>query len=329
MASLLSFPSKSPLLRRISSVPSSPHYTICGAGAVGLSLCLFLLIKTSTPPSNITLIDPDLTYARNLACLSAGGVRTALTVPENVAAGLEGLKYYRDGGWVNDVNVVGERHGMGRGDTDVNGDTLQFQEGGYMFLSSTDEGMDSLKHTSRIRQSLGLPPSTIFSDPSSLSSAYPYLNVSDLKGGAVTEGDGWFDPYSFITSTMKLVKTLGVNVITGQVVQAKLEPKGTLTSVEVSPTGVGNATSFDSTLALLKSSCANACIPRHCLLFGHSFQFAFLTVITAAGGSWRTGWRVSAILGALRIFLVYLPVLKFGWFIRRISEASSLELNQT
>ena len=190
------------------------------------------------------MIDPDLTYARNSACLSAGGVRTAFTVPENVAAGLEGLKYYRDGGWVNDVNEAGERHGMGRGDTDVNGDTLQFQEGGYMFLSSTDEGMDSLKHTSKIRQSLGLPPSTIFSDPSSLSSAYPYLNVSDLKGGAVTEGDGWFDPYSFITSTMKLVKNLGVNVITGQVVQAKLEPEGTLTSVKVDPSEAGK-TSFD------------------------------------------------------------------------------------
>ena len=157
---------------------------------------------------------------------------------------MEGLKYYRDGGWVNDVNEAGERHGMGRGDTDVNGDTLQFQEGGYMFLSSTDEGMDSLKHTSKIRQSLGLPPSTIFSDPSSLSSAYPYLNVSDLKGGAVTEGDGWFDPYSFITSTMKLVKNLGVNVITGQVVQAKLEPEGTLTSVKVDPSEAGK-TSFD------------------------------------------------------------------------------------
>ena len=67
----------------------------------------------------------------------------------------------------------------------------------------------------------------------------------------------------------------------------------------------------------------------HCLLVGHFLQFAVLTEITAAVGSWRAGWRISAVLGVLRVFFVYVPVLKFAWFVRGvISEASLPKLNK-
>ncbi|GMI10293.1 hypothetical protein TrRE_jg11790, partial [Triparma retinervis] len=137
---------------------------------------------------------PHRTFARNSACLSAGGVRTAFTVKENVLAGMEGLSYYRDGGWERQLHEAKGRHGGGRGEgRGTEGGRLQFQEGGYMFLAGTSAGMDALAGTSEMREGLGLGPSVIMEGGGKVEQEYPYIDAKDLEGAAVTKGDGWFD----------------------------------------------------------------------------------------------------------------------------------------
>eukprot|EP00520_Triparma_pacifica_P010822 CAMPEP_0118654496 /NCGR_PEP_ID=MMETSP0785-20121206/12427_1 /TAXON_ID=91992 /ORGANISM="Bolidomonas pacifica, Strain CCMP 1866" /LENGTH=207 /DNA_ID=CAMNT_0006547173 /DNA_START=173 /DNA_END=794 /DNA_ORIENTATION=+ len=199
----------------------TPSVIISGGGAIGLSLPS-TSSPPSLPPSSITILDPGHpNHTRNSAVLSAGGVRTAFTIEENVRAGKEGLEWFRDGGWERQIQSVHSSIGNPTSQSIVSEITpsptspssiLQFQPGGYMFLTSTKEGLSSLHKTSKIRQSHNLAPSLIL-PPDKLSSQYPYLNTSDLLGASITAGDGWFDPWTYITQTSKFLQSLGVTII--------------------------------------------------------------------------------------------------------------------
>ena len=172
-----------------------------GGGAVGLSTALHLLQAPSCQTPKITVVERDFSYARNSAALSAGGVRSQFSLKENVECSLYGLEVFKKGGLNKLISGIGGEEGASAADdadVDVDEVDVQFMEGGYLFLASSEEGEKRLKTNLRMQQELG-SESSVMMGPNELRSAFPYLNADDLRVGCFSKIDGWLDPYSFLT----------------------------------------------------------------------------------------------------------------------------------
>ena len=126
---------------------SQPRIVILGGGAIGLSTALHLLQSPSPP--EVTIVERDFSYARNSAALSAGGVRTQFSLRENVECSLYGLDVFKDGGLGRLIK------GVGGGDAQAEPIDVQFMQGGYLFLASSEDGEQRLRSNLDMQRGCG------------------------------------------------------------------------------------------------------------------------------------------------------------------------------
>jgi glycine/D-amino acid oxidase-like deaminating enzyme len=149
------------------SISTSNNTTlIIGGGPIGLSTAYHL--ATSSPDTNITVIERDPTYARASATLSAGGIRQQFSLKQNVQMSMYGRDFLRS---TNELLRVDDE------EVDV-----QFQEKGYLFLASTEQGADIMRRNNQIQVDEGADIKLL--DCKELKKRFPWLNTEDILLGS-------------------------------------------------------------------------------------------------------------------------------------------------
>lgn len=166
-------------------VSSQREVVVIGGGAMGSSIGLHLALSGLT---NVVVIERDKSYRKASSTLSAGGIRQQFSVKENVLMSSYGAEFLK--------NI----HSLGIEDSER--PDVQFHENGYLFLASKPE---ILEENNRLQQSCGVDWVHLFNQ-SQLKDKFPWLNVNGVSVGSFgSSNEGYFDPWSFITSMKKKV----------------------------------------------------------------------------------------------------------------------------
>ncbi|EED88199.1 hypothetical protein THAPSDRAFT_264439, partial [Thalassiosira pseudonana CCMP1335] len=194
---------------------------IVGGGPVGLSTAYHLATShRENDGSSITIVERDPTYCRASATLSAGGIRQQFSPKQNVEMSLYGRDFLRNAGSLLKDEI-----------------DLQFQEHGYLFLSSTLEGKEQMIQNNKVQRSAGCTDIHLL-EPEQLHQKFPWLNTSDiLLGSSSSSGEGWFDPWLLIRGLKRKCQSMGVKFVQGYPISSvRDEEDGRVLSVDVNVT---------------------------------------------------------------------------------------------
>jgi glycine/D-amino acid oxidase-like deaminating enzyme len=173
---------------------------IVGGGVVGLSAAFHIAEKS--PGASVCVVEKDSTYTKASAVLSAGGIRQQFSGAENIAMSLYGIDFIRN---TERLKVDGE---------DL--PDMQFMEGGYLFLGP-ERSVGVMQENNAVQHEMGCDWIHLL-PPDELKATFPWLMTDDLALGSYgTKNEGWFDPWSLISSLRQKVKTQGVTIVQGNV----------------------------------------------------------------------------------------------------------------
>ncbi|KAJ9454830.1 4-methylaminobutanoate oxidase (formaldehyde-forming) [Diplonema papillatum] len=174
---------------------------VLGGGVMGSSTAMWL--AKTVPGIRVAVVERDPTYKSASSVLAAGGIRQQFSNRENILLSQESLRYYR-------------QH--------VFGPSFPFKEFGYLTLSDTATGRQTLVENAEIQQSLGARTVLLDGGPS-IQQRFPYVTddfAARLTAGTFGEADeGWFDPCMLLNHFRTEAKGAGVTYIHGAAVGLK------------------------------------------------------------------------------------------------------------
>ena len=211
------------LLQGVAHRGSDPFIDILivGGGPVGSSTAYHLSKLRNNNGNGITVLESDPTYQSSSAMYSAGGIRQQFSLEENIRMSLYGRDFLRRAHKTLKSQAVP--------DVDV-----QFQEHGYLFLTSSESGVLQMTENHQTQRQAGCTTTRLLS-PDQLKEKFPWLNTEDLLLGSFgTTGEGWFDPWAYIQGLKEKNKEMGVKYLHSTVAGSKrdLETKRIL-SVDI------------------------------------------------------------------------------------------------
>jgi FAD-dependent oxidoreductase domain-containing protein 1 len=182
---------------------------IVGGGVMGAATAFFLAREHA---AQVTVIERDPAYRMASSSLSASSIRMQFSTPVNIALSQASLAFYRTIGHELMVDGVAPDIGL--------------TEPGYLFLATT-AGADTLRANRAIQAAHGAQVDLLA--PADLAARFPWLAVDDIALGAhgrsdARSGEGWFDGYSVLTALRRKAGALGVQFVTGEVVDLGSTP---------------------------------------------------------------------------------------------------------
>lgn len=114
---------------------------------------------------------------------------------------------------------------------DYHGD-IEFKQGGYLILASSDRELDQFKKNVALQNSLGIHSQVI-----SLEDAreiVPFLDTSSLTGATYYEKDGHLNPFTTLDAFVQACKRLGVHYMTHTEVISITQQSGRVTGLVTS-----------------------------------------------------------------------------------------------
>ena len=175
------------------------HYdvVIVGGAIVGSSTAYFL--RKNGFKGSVAVIEKDPTYARACTPLSWGGIRGQFSTPENILLSGFTLRLIR--GLKQEFGAEAD---------------ISFREKGYLVLAS-EGSVPVLMGNAHLQNSMGVD--TVLFDRNELAKKYPYANFDGIAMGSWGRtGEGWFDPYGFLTLIRRGAVAKGVDYIADEVV---------------------------------------------------------------------------------------------------------------
>jgi sarcosine oxidase, subunit beta len=133
---------------------------IAGAGAIGASIAYHLAERGA---QNVVLVDKG-TVASGATAKAMGGVRQQFSTAAEVVLAQESIRFFESLG------------------------TPFFDQVGYVFVATTDEGLAELEERRALQAGLGVPAERVDAG------AIPGLNVDDVVGAVACWSDGCADP---------------------------------------------------------------------------------------------------------------------------------------
>ncbi|WP_322997283.1 FAD-binding oxidoreductase [Castellaniella sp.] len=173
---------------------------IAGGAAIGSAAAYFLTADAGFSGS-VAVIEADASYQFCATALSAASIRHQFSTPENIRMSLFGTQFLRR----FSQNMA------------VDGDCPDpaFHEGGYLFLASAS-GLQTLHNNHQLQSSLGADIALL--NPAQLQTRYPWLNTSDLAGGALgLSGEGWLDAYGMMQGMRRKAIAQGASYLHNKV----------------------------------------------------------------------------------------------------------------
>lgn len=169
---------------------------IAGGAIVGSSTAYFLRKQGFT--GSIAIVEKDMSFQRCCTALSAGGIRQQFSTPENIALSTFGLKLIR--------NLKAE---FGP-EADVS-----FREYGYLIMAS-GAGVPILEANHAVQIAHGAD--NVMLDGTGLAKEFPWLNAEGVAAGCFgRSGEGWVDPYLFMSLVRKAAVARNVKVVNAEV----------------------------------------------------------------------------------------------------------------
>jgi len=160
---------------------------IVGGGIVGLSTAYYL---AQAGCREVVLLERDL-LAQASTGLSVGGIRQQFSHPANIMLSQESIKVFEN---------FQEEFGQ-----DIN-----FRQVGYLFLAQKEKTWQEFLAGVKLERDYGVRVEVY--SLQEIEHRWPYLNVSDLKGGTYTPRDGYADPYLAAMGFARGARELGVHL---------------------------------------------------------------------------------------------------------------------
>jgi len=161
---------------------------IIGGGIMGLSTAYHLAQRGI---SDVVILEKDL-LAQASTGLSVGGIRQQFSHPANIRLSQESVRVFE------------------RFEQEFGVD-IRFRQVGYLFLAQKQETWNEFLANVETQRRLGVPVEILSAEEVKL--AWPYLNVSDVKGGTFGPKDGYADPYQVAMGFANSARKLSVRIV--------------------------------------------------------------------------------------------------------------------
>ncbi len=177
-------------------------------GAVTGAATAWWLTKLA-PGLTVTVIEKDPSYARSATALSVASVRQQFSNPVNVEISRFGVGFIRDF-----ADHVGPEGGV---------PSLGLKENGYLFMSGTPEGAQTLEQLAAMQRGLGAATEVL--GPEALARRFPWMRFDDVTAGSIGARDeGWFDNMGLLNGFRAAARARGAVFLADRV--TGLERKG-------------------------------------------------------------------------------------------------------
>jgi glycine/D-amino acid oxidase-like deaminating enzyme len=158
---------------------------VAGGGAIGASIAYHLALGGAR---DIVLVD-RATIASGSTGKAMGGIRQQFSTAAEVRLARESIAFFEDLG------------------PDL------FQQVGYLFLATTEEGLRSLEERRALQAGLGVPVERL--NQREVEELAPGVFAGDVLGGVVCRQDGIADPPRVTRELVRRLVELGVDVLEG------------------------------------------------------------------------------------------------------------------
>lgn len=231
---------------------------IIGGGVMGSSIAYHL--ARAGAAADVTVVEPDPTYAYAATPRAVGGVRLQQGLRQNLQMSLYGLEVYTHfSDYIKGAPV----------DYDP-----AFRRQGYMYLVSGAAGLKSIEATSKMQQGLGVDVSIL--DRSELRRRFPSFDFPGIDAGSYSPADGQIDPNAALMGYRRAAEGNGIAFRKDKVVGLSLSGR------KVSKAHLESGGFLDADLVI---NAANCWAPEICAMVGMKVpiepmrrqQFYFLT----------------------------------------------------
>ena len=161
---------------------------IIGGGIMGLSTAYHLAQRGI---SDVVILEKDL-LAQASTGLSVGGIRQQFSHPANIRLSQESVRVFE------------------RFEQEFGVD-IRFRQVGYLFLAQKQETWNEFLANVETQRRLGVLVEILSAEE--VKQAWPYLNVSDVKGGTFGPKDGYADPYQVAMGFANSARKLSVRIV--------------------------------------------------------------------------------------------------------------------
>lgn len=140
--------------------------------------------------SDVVILEKDL-LAQATTGLSVGGIRQQFSHPANIRLSQKSLRVFEN----FEVEF---------------GVSVNFRQVGYLFMAQREETWSDFLSDVEMQRRHNVPVEVL--SPEEIKHRWPYLNVSDLKGGTLGPKDGYADPYLTAMGFANNARKLGVRI---------------------------------------------------------------------------------------------------------------------
>ena len=155
---------------------------VIGAGAIGASVAYHLALLGAR---DVVLVDRG-EIAGGSTAKAMGGVRQQFSTAAEVILARESIRFFEE---------LGQPY---------------FHQVGYLFLATTDAGLEALESRRELQAGLGVPVEAV--DPARVAQLAPGVRSDDVRGGVFCPTDGVADPPAVTRELVRRAVELGVDV---------------------------------------------------------------------------------------------------------------------
>lgn len=173
---------------------------VIGGAVMGASTAFWL--KKMQPTLDVLVVERDPTFARASTALAAAGIRQQFSNPVNVEISRYGIQF---------IKQFQQHLGL-----DVGIPDLALRENGYLFLTRTAEGLQTLTDLAALQRAHGA--ATEILTPAETANRFPWLQTDDLTGASFGPRDeGFFDNMGLLSGFRAAARQLGARFVTDTV----------------------------------------------------------------------------------------------------------------
>lgn len=173
---------------------------VLGGGVIGAATAFWL--TRLSPGLAVTVIERDPSYAHASTALSAASIRLQFSAEINVKISLFGLEFIRE---------------FSRFCPDGGVRDLGFRENGYLFLSASTAGADTLERLAAMQRRLGAETQVLGRDE--LAQRFPWMQFDDVVAGSLgARHEGWFDNMGLLNGLRAQARAQGARFVHDEVV---------------------------------------------------------------------------------------------------------------
>lgn len=176
---------------------STYDVVVIGGGAIGSSIADSVL--RTDPSLKVAVVERDSSYSYASSALSVGSIRQQFSLKENVQISQFGIKF------IHELSQDEES-------------SVQFDSGGYAFLSTSDRGAKQLRENVQVQRENGATI-RLFGSGAAFRDHFPWCNVDDVTEATLGSSgeEGWFDPFTLTVALKRRAMAGGADYLQGDV----------------------------------------------------------------------------------------------------------------